>query len=127
MSQPDIVRFLEFVASDPDVANAFVLAVGDKQGAAAYQAVSAFARSAGHDIDSADAQAMQSMFTRAQDANRDLVDGELAGVDGGVIGETAIILATGAIVVGMIAAISVGGIAAAASTIPPVRNWFSQW
>lgn len=79
MSQQDLGRFLEFIAGNEGTAAALVAAVDGRQGDAACDAVSSFARGHGYDVDGADARLMQQALMQS----RDLRDDELEGVEGG--------------------------------------------
>lgn len=84
MKDIETARFLNALAKDPATVSALVLAVGDRQGDDACQAVATVAQSHGFDIDAADALRVHLAFVQAQDAGRDLADSELTGVNGGV-------------------------------------------
>lgn len=91
VSTQAIGQFVQYIASDQSVATDFVRNVETKQGEAAYEAVSAFARERGFDLDIEDARKLQQVFLQTGEIS----DEELQDVVGGAIIETA--MAVGAI------------------------------
>lgn len=83
MSYSEFGRFMTAAGGDEAIFRGLVGAVGDKQGQAACEAVSAFAQARGFDVSPADAAAGRQALLLAS-GNRDLADGELDGVEGGI-------------------------------------------
>lgn len=128
MSDQEFGRFLARTAKEPELAKAFVLSVGDRQGEEAVQAVAAFAQAQGYEVSAADAAKARQALIGADSESRDLDDDELDGVDGGIVIETAIgVGLIGAALVGT-GALGVGATAiAVGSLVPGVSDWFKQW
>lgn len=95
MSNEAVGRFVDHIAGDQKAANGLVDAVETKQGDAAYEAVSAFAKGQGFDIDVDDARVLQQSILQSQD----LSDSDLETIQGGAIAEA---VALGVVVGGLV-------------------------
>lgn len=113
MSNEDVGRFVEYIASDARVADGLVNVVATNPGDAAYEAVSVFAQGHGFDINVEDAQVLQKTLLQV----RDLSDDELDGVVGGAVLE--VVGAVG--VLGGVVAITVG-IGVAGTAVNAIAN-----
>lgn len=122
-------QFLGSIGTDPATVEGLVAAVGDRQGVGAVEAVAAFARSCGFDVDAEDAARIRQSMIDAIDCNRDLSDAELANVDGGAVLETVVL--GGAFIAGAVTMIAAGAAVGAAASplylIPAVQDWVKQW
>lgn len=125
MRDGEINRFLTAIANEPELAPALALAVGERQGDAACQAVAEFCQDRGFDLDAADAQRMHQALTQVHDAGRDLMDAELTGVDGGVLPGTAMPTPSPGPLPGPTGI--AGTIVAIGQAIDPSLNLFKGW
>lgn len=136
MSDIEFGRFVAAAGKDPEAARALVLAVGDKQGEDAIEAVAAFARARGFAVTAEDAAKARRSAIAACETSRDLMDDELDGVEGGALLETALLVGVlglgAAAVTGTGAVVGVAGVGLGLSILPlipdpAVEKWLAQW